>query len=258
VSTDIRAGDRERSIVEAFVSLAHSLVDGFDVVDVLGNLAADCARLLDIASAGVLLADSRSVLHVVAASSEATRDLELYQVQRDQGPCLDCYHSGTSVSVPDLEERRAEWPDFVRVALDADFASVHAIPMRVQDTVLGAVGLFGAHTGDLEPADLDLAQALAHVGSIAILQAKAVADSTAVAEQLQTALSSRVVIEQAKGVIAQVGDLQMEQSFAALRRYARDHNARLADVAGAVVARELPARTVIDHARSKDRTTPAG
>ncbi len=258
MSATIEAGDREHSVVEAFVSLAHSLVDDFDVVDLLGKLAADCARLLNIASAGVLLADSRGVLHVVAASSEATRDLELYQVQRDQGPCLDCYHSGRPVRVPDLRARREEWPDFVGVALGVAFASVHAIPMRVQDTVLGAVGLFGSRTGALAPADLDLAQALAHVGSIAILQAKAVADSTAFTEQLQTALNSRVVIEQAKGVLAQLGGLQMEQSFAALRRYARDRNERLAAVAQAVVSRELSAVTVIEHARSRARTTPAG
>jgi hypothetical protein len=130
--------------------------------------------------------------------------------------------------------------------------------MRVQDTVLGAVGLFGSHAGALATADVELAQALAHVGSIAILQAKAVADSTAITEQLQGALTSRVVIEQAKGVVAQVGELDMDQAFAALRSYARDHNERLAGVAEAVVSRELRATTVIEHARSRRRASSTG
>jgi HPt (histidine-containing phosphotransfer) domain-containing protein len=247
---------RESQVTQAFVSLANSLVDGFDVVDLLSGLSADCARLLDIASAGVLLADRRRVLHVVAASSEATRNLELFQLQRDQGPCLDCYRYGAPVSVPDLSEHAERWPHFVEAAVAAGFASVHAVPMRLQDNVLGTLGLFGRRVGALTEEDLNLAQALAHVGSVAIVQGTAVADTAAIAEQLQNALRSRMVLEQAKGLIAQLGDLDMDQAFRVLRGYARDRNQRLADTARAVVSRELPAQRLLQHAQSKATRTP--
>ena len=242
---------REREVTASFVALANSLVDGSDVVDLLIGLTEDCARLLDIASAGLLLADQRQVLHVVAASSEATRDLELFQLQRDQGPCLDCYRSGQPVSVPDLDERAGTWPSFAQAALSAGFVSVHAVPMRLRDDVLGTLGLFGSRVGSLNDEDLALAQALAHVASVAIIQSKVAADAAAVTEQLQHALTSRVVLEQAKGSIAQRGTVTMDEAFEILRRYARDHNQRLTDVASGVVGRTLPATTVIEHARSR-------
>ncbi len=249
--------DREHQVTEAFVSLANSLVEHFDVVDLLSGLATDCARLLDIAEAGVLLADRRRVLHVVAASSEATRSLELFQLQRDQGPCLECYRSGTPVVVADLGAEAARWPEFVERALAAGFASVHAVPMRLQDNVLGALGLFGREPGVLLTArDLSLAQALAHVGSVAIVHSSAAADRVAIAEQLQGALTSRVVVEQAKGVLAQRGDLDMDEAFVVLRRYARDHNLRLADVAQDVVSRQLPAQRVLDNTSHRSAKPP--
>jgi hypothetical protein len=253
--------DRERGVTEAFVSLANSLVDDFDVVELLSGLTADCARLLDVASAGVLLADRRRVLHVLAASSEVTRNLELFQLQRDQGPCLDCYHSGTAVTVSDLGRETTRWPLFVEAAGAAGFASVHAVPMRLHDSVLGTLGLFGTHVGSLGDEDVSLAQALAHVGSVAILQGKAAADKSAVAEQLQGALDSRVVLEQAKGLLAQAGELDMSEAFDTLRRYARDGNKHLTNVARALVSRELRVHLVLDHAQAKtakQRRSPAG
>lgn len=243
---------REREVTASFVALADSLVDGFDVVDLLIGLTQTCAQLLDIASAGLLLADQRRVLHVVAASSEGTRDLELFQLQRDQGPCLDCYRTGTPVSVPDLSEQAEVWPSFAQAALQAGFVSVHAVPMRLRDNVLGTLGLFGSRVGSLNEDDLRLAQALAHVASVSIVQSKIAADASAVTEQLQLALSSRVVLEQAKGSIAQRGDVSMDAAFEVLRSYARDHNLRLTDVAAAVVARTLPAAQLFDHTRSRD------
>lgn len=242
--------DREREVTQAFVSLANSLVDDFDVVDLLSGLTADCARLLDIASAGVLLADRRRELHVVAASSEATRNLELFQTQRDEGPCLDCYHSGEQVSAADLREEMERWPQFVQAACAAGFASVHAVPMRLQDNVLGALGLFGGSVGALSEEDLSLAQALAHVGSVALVHGSAAADPAAITEQLQSALNSRIVLEQAKGLVAQYGGLDMDEAFGALRRYARDHSRRLADIARSVISRELPAQCLMEHAPS--------
>lgn len=239
--------NREREIVAAFVALSSRLVDGYDVVDLLSGLTTDCARLLDVDSAGLLLADPHGVLHLLAASSQATRDVELYQLQRAEGPCLDCYQAGAPVSVPDLSEETARWPQFTAAAMAAGFASVHAVPMRLRDQVLGTLGLFGAHTGALADDDLSLGQAFAHVASVALVQGKAVADKDAVVSQLQLALSSRVVLEQAKGILAQTGDLDMEQAFASLRRYARDHNLKLSALAASVVARETAPRQILDH-----------
>jgi hypothetical protein len=232
------------------------MVDGLDVVDLLSGLTSDCARLLDIASAGLLLADSRGVLHLMAASSERTRNLELFQLQRDEGPCRECFHSGVAVSAPDLSVAANRWPMFVPVAVAAGFAAVHAVPMRLRDNILGALGLFSEHTGSLSGEDALLAQALADVASVAIIANKAATDNAAITQQLQTALTSRVVLEQAKGLLAQVGALDMDQSFIALRRYARDHNQRLGELAEAVVNRQLPGQAILDHARSKGVLSP--
>jgi transcriptional regulator with GAF, ATPase, and Fis domain len=243
--------DREHTLTQAFVSIANSLVDGVDVVELLSGLTTDCARLLDVASAGLLLADGHGILHVLAASSERTRDLEIFQLQREQGPCLDCYHTGALVNVDDLEAEAQRWPQFVPAALDAGFASVHAVPMRLRDTVLGALNLFSNHVGPLEPDDLDLAQALAHVASIALVADKAASDAETINQQLQSALVSRIAIEQAKGVLAQHGNLDMEQSFAVLRQYARAHDQRLSEVARKLVTGELPPAELLEPSPAK-------
>ncbi len=244
------SGSRERDVTRAFVELASSLANGYDVVELLSRLTADCARLLDIASAGLLLADSRGVLHVMAASSERTRQLEVFQVQRADGPCRDCFLDGAAVSAPDLAEEIDRWPQFAPAALDAGFVSVHALPMRLGGKALGALGLFGTTPGSLGSDDLSLGQALADVASVALVQDRTTTDQNSVNEQLQAALTSRIVLEQAKGVLAQQGALQMDDAFAVLRRYARNHNLRLTAVAEAVVARRLPAHQLLEHVRS--------
>jgi transcriptional regulator with GAF, ATPase, and Fis domain len=230
---------RERDVTEALVSLASRLADGYDIADLLASLTSECARLLDIASAGLLLANGRGVLQLLAASSEATEHLELFQLQREEGPCLECYSSGTAVLAPDLEQESDHWPQFVARAISAGFASVHAVPMRLRGNTLGTLGLFGTKIGALTADDLRLGQALADVASVSLVQSQAAADQITVNKQLQTALSSRVIIEQAKGVLAQQGASDMTQAFAVLRRYARDHNLKLTDVAQRVVSRSL-------------------
>jgi hypothetical protein len=229
------------------VALASSLTSGYDVVDLLNNLTSECARLLDIASAGLLLADRLGVLHVLAASSEHTRQLELFQLQREEGPCLDCYRSGQPVAVADLAAAADRWPQFVAGATIAGFASVHALPMRLRSTTLGTLGLFGTTVGALNEDDLVLGQALADVASVALVQDAAAIDKAALNAQLQTALNSRVVIEQAKGVVAQHGLLDMAEAFGVLRHYARDHNLLLTDVARDVVSRALPAKQLAEY-----------
>ena len=237
----------ESDVTQAFVSLSNRLVNGADVVELLADLTADCARLLDIASAGLLLADARGVLHVMAATSEHTRVLEVFQVQRAEGPCRDSYLAGEAISVPDLGQAADRWPLFVPAARSAGFVSVHALPLRLGDLKLGTLGLFGASVGSLSEADLSLGQALADVASVALVQDRTVLDQSAVNGQLQTALDGRVVIEQAKGIVAQVGDVDMPAAFQVLRRYARDHNQRLTELARAVTTRELPARHLLEH-----------
>ena len=241
---------REHEIIRSFVDLSNELVDDYDVVEMLAQLTAHCASLLDISSAGLLLADGRGVLHLMASSSERTHHLELFQLQRDEGPCLDCYRERAPVKVADLEAEQERWPEFCEAARAVGFRSVHALPMHLKGNVLGTLGLFGEEVGALEDDDLALAQALVHVASVAIINERAANDRETINAQLQHALTSRIVVEQAKGVIAHGGNLEMDAAFAVLRRYARDHSRKLSDVAGEIVRRELAQDAVIDHARS--------
>ena len=221
---------RETRVLEAVVTLVDSLLDDFDVVDLLTELTERCAQLLDVESAGLLLADPLEQLRVVAATTEETRNLELFQLQADEGPCVDCYFSGEPVSVADLNTEAERWPRFVPAALDAGFASVHAVPMRAAGIVLGALGLFGARPGALSDADRLVGQTLAHVASVAILQEHAPTPST-VMQQLRNALTSRVHVEQAKGFLRESLDVSVEDAFQLLRAYARTRGEHLTVVA---------------------------
>ena len=240
---------RESEIARAFVALTSTLIGDLDSVSLFSELTRDCARLLDINAAGLLLADRRGTLHVVAASSEQARTLELFQLQRQEGPCLDCFSSGERVNVPDLQAERERWPLFVGAADRGGFRSLHALPMRLRGRTLGALGLFGSQTGSISDGDLELAQALTHVAAVALVTEAATADQIALNTQLQNALDTRVVIEQAKGLLAQLGDLDMEQAFSALRQYARNNNQRLGVAAKRVVEREVDLQQVLDGAR---------
>ncbi len=240
----------ERDVTRVFVALAGALAGGEDVVELLTTLTGGCAQLLDVASAGLLLADQRGVLHVMAASSERTRELEVFQLQREEGPCRDSYLAGAAISVPDLAAETDRWPQFAPRALAVGFASVHALPMRLREVTLGTLNLFGTSVGDLNPEDLSLGQAFADVASVALVQDRTSSDHASINTQLQRALTSRVVLEQATGVVAQQGGLEMHEAFVVLRRYARDHDLRLTDLATAVVAREVPGRRLLEHART--------
>jgi len=245
------SGARERDVTKTFVGLANNLANGVDIIEMLSGLTAGCARLLDIASAGLLLADHRNVLHLMAASSEATHDLEIFQLQRQEGPCLDCYRNRAAVSVPDLEGAAPRWPSFTAAARDVGFLSVHAVPMRHRGEVLGALGLFGTVRGALDDDDLDLAQGLADVASVAIVHDAAAQDAIQLNAQLHAALESRVAIEQAKGVLAQYAHLTMADAFGILRSYARDRNLQLTALARAVVSRELSLQVLVEAHRAK-------
>jgi GAF domain-containing protein len=231
---------REALLARTFVELADSLVEDFDVVDLLSLLADRCMEVTGAAAVGLMLASPGGDLRVLASSSEAMRVLELFQAEADQGPCVDCYRLGHPVVSLGLDRGDNPWPDFAPRAVEAGFLSVHALPMRLRGRTIGALNMYRAERGEMLEEDVIAAQALADVATIAILQHRAALDAQVLNEQLQRALNSRIVIEQAKGVVAERAGLDMEQSFARLRRHARNHHLRLADVAQAVSTKALP------------------
>ena len=233
-------GSREERLSGAFVDLADTLVDDFDVLDFLHSLATHCIALLDVDEAGLMLADGSGRLVVAASSTEQVRLLELFEVQNDEGPCLDCYASGEPVVVDDLAtDQPPTWPRFGAEATAAGFRSVVALPLRLRNETIGALNLFRAAPGPLVEEDRSLAQALADVATIGILQERGSSRRELLARQLQEALSSRIVIEQAKGVLAERADVHVDAAFQLLRGYARSHGLQLSEVARRVVARDL-------------------
>jgi GAF domain-containing protein len=217
-----------------FVELTDTMVDDFDIMDFLHVLTSRSVELLDVSAAGLLLADPRGELRVVAASSEAARLLELFQLQSDQGPCLDCFRSGQPASALDLGTDQ-RWPQFAAAAREAGFSAVQALPMRLRDQVIGALNLFRATPGALDADAVHVGQALADVATISLLNERNIRRSDTLNEQLQTALNSRVVIEQAKGKLAERFGIDVNLAFTLLREQARNSNQRLSDLARAFV-----------------------
>jgi transcriptional regulator with GAF, ATPase, and Fis domain len=229
---------RESRLLAALVQLADTLVDDYDIVDLLHQLATDCVEILDVAATGLMLSTQRSpgALHVLASSTEQTRLLELFQLQANEGPCLDCFRTGEPVLVPDLAATIQRWPRFAPEALREGFPRVHAVPLRLRRETIGALNLFGREPGPMPEQDLLAAKALADVATIGILQERAIHRGEVLTEQLETALNSRIIIEQAKGVVAQAGNLDMDRAFQAVRGYARSHNTRLSEIAHRLVS----------------------
>ena len=226
---------REALLARTFVELADTLVDDFDVVELLTLLADRCVEVLDVSAAGLMLVAPEGELRVVASSSEEMRLVELFELQAQEGPCPDCYRIGEPVAARNLTDDETRWPQFGPVALKAGFRSVLAVPMRLRRVTIGALNLFRSEEGMLDDADLIAARALADVATIAILQHRATLQAHIVIDQLNHALNSRIVIEQAKGVIAERAQLDMDEAFTWLRLHARGHNLLLADVAQAVI-----------------------
>jgi GAF domain-containing protein len=242
---------KEAILARTFVELADTLVADFDVVDLLTVLTDRCVDVLDVGAAGLMLVAPDGDLRVMASSSEAMRVLELFELQAQEGPCLDSYRTGDAVVNQDLATAGSRWPRFTPEALDAGFRAVHAVPMRLRDDVIGALNLFQIEPGRMPQADIDTAGALADVATIAILQHRAAVEAQVVNERLNYALTSRIVIEQAKGMIAEKSGVNMQRAFSGLRRYARDRNLRLADVAHHVIDGRLQA-SELDRPRRPD------
>ncbi|MEU7903489.1 GAF and ANTAR domain-containing protein [Actinoplanes sp. NPDC049118] len=219
---------------DVFIEMADTLVDDFDVLDFLHTLTERCVELLGVTAAGLMLTDGAGNLQVVAASSERTRLLELFQLQTDEGPCVDCFHTGTAVSVDDLATA-GRWPRFTVAASEVGFAAVHALPMKLRTEVIGALNLFETAPGALDREKLRVGQALADIATVGLLQQRAIHARDVLTEQLQAALNSRVLIEQAKGLLAERLQIDVEQAFTILRSAARNRNRRLSDLAQALV-----------------------
>jgi len=241
VATREAAPSRERRLVEAFVALADTLVEDFDVVEFFSSLTERVVELQMASEAGILLVDEAGDLQFVAASHERTHLLELFQVQNQEGPCRDCFTTGAPVGVDDLEAASDRWPLFAPRALSAGFRSVQAVPLRLRGAVLGAFNLFLTEPGGIDREAEAVVQAMADVATIGLLQQRELDRAHAVEGQLQRALQTRIGIEQAKGIIAERMGIPMDAAFVLVRSYSRNHNQRLHDVARDIVNGVLPA-----------------
>jgi transcriptional regulator with GAF, ATPase, and Fis domain len=250
--TSTTRGAREPALLDAFVALADTLVDDYDVIDLLHHLVETCTQLLAADTAGILLSDGRGQLQVMAYSTEAVRLLELLQLQTNEGPCLDCFHNDEAISAPDLTQTADRWPQFTPRAAREGFRAVHALPMRLRSMTIGALNLFSTQPGPLPPNDLRVGQALADVATIGILHERALRRSEILTEQLQTALNNRITIEQAIGMLAERTGLDFPDVFTRLRAHARRNRMRLSDVARDVLDGSLTFDTLPQHTRKTD------
>lgn len=237
---------RESDLVGAFVQLADTLVDDYDVPEVLHQLATHCVSLLGVSAAGLLLSDQRGSLQLVASSNERTRLLELFQLQTDEGPCVDSFRTGETVTAADLSATTGRWPVFTPQALEQGFQAVHAVPLRLRGDVIGTLNLFNQRPGELSTEDAKVARALADIATIGILQERTIRHGEMLTEQLQGALNSRITIEQAKGLLAHAGGVDMEEAFQSLRRFARAQHAGLSEIAHRLASGELPPGLVLN------------
>ncbi|WP_084040501.1 GAF and ANTAR domain-containing protein [Demequina sp. NBRC 110053] len=232
---------REQIVIRAFVAAANTLTTEYDEVELLDTLLHDCVGILGMKAGGLLLADADGTLQYIASTDRAAAFVEVMQLDAGSGPCIDSYRSGERVSVADIAEERARWPEFSSAAKALGIRSALAIPMKLRGKVIGSMNLFGEHTGRVSERDAELAQALADVATIGLLQERLVREGKVVEEQLQRALDSRVLIEQAKGVISGSLSISMDEAFRVMRAYARQRNLTLHGVAQTLSSGELRA-----------------
>jgi GAF domain-containing protein len=230
---------RDGRLFQTFARLADTLVDDYDVVELLQVLVDTCRDALEMTAAGILLADSRGELDVVASTSDDRSFLELMQLGSDDGPCVECYRTGRRITVPDLADSALPWQLFRASALRQGFRALDALPLRLRDTSIGTLSLLRSSPGEAPTEDIVAAQAFADVATIGILHEKAIRESSILSEQLQGALNSRIVIEQAKGVVAHTRGVPIDEAFTLLREYARAHQMRLGVLAAQVVERQI-------------------
>jgi ANTAR domain/GAF domain len=238
---------RELRLARVFVELADTLVAEFDVIDFLHTLADRSVELLGAEAAGLMVADQRGNLQLIAESAESAesaRLLDVFELQSSEGPCLDCFRTGEQLVNLDDATMQARWPSFWAETNQLGFGSAHALPMRLREEVIGAINLFGSAGASLSEEDIAVGQAMADVATIGLLQERSVRQKEVLAEQLQTALNSRVLIEQAKGVLAERAQVSIDTAFTLMRAHARARNRTLSRVAidlvnGSLTAVEL-------------------
>jgi GAF domain-containing protein len=233
--------NREEWLAHTFIELADTLVADFDVIDLMCVLVDRCAELLESTEVALALADAHGQLRALASTTERMRVLELIEIQSDEGPCRDSFRSGEPVVNQRLDQADIRWPGFAAQVQAAGFQMVHALPLRLRDDTIGAMNIFDTELRELTAQELNLAQALADAATIGILQERAINHGAQLAQQLQSALNSRIVIEQAKGVVAERLHLSMDEAFSLIRAYARNRRIRLSEVAASVVVGSLPA-----------------
>ncbi len=229
-----------RRMARVFVELADTLVDTFDIIEFLDNLTERCVELLAADAAGLMLTDRRGRLNVMAATVQEARVLGLFELQVQEGPCLECFTTGQAVTNVFLAESRERWPSFSPAAAESGFGATHALPMRLRGQVIGALNLLTHEQRRLSVTDLAIGQALADLATIGLLHQRSAYDQSIVTEQLQTALNSRVLVEQAKGALAMCANVSLNEAFSRMRGYARRNHKALADVASEVAAGTIP------------------
>jgi GAF domain-containing protein len=249
-------GTREERLARTLVELADTLVEDFDVVELLVLLVERSVELLDASAAGLVLAGEAGALQHMAATNADSESLQQFEVQHGEGPCVDCSRTGEAVMAEDLAGVAERWPAFVPVAMDRGFRAAHAFPLRLRSRVLGALNLFGAEPGGMTDADLSAGRAMADMAAIDLCQVQAAHDAQIVTDQLQHALESRVAIEQAKGILAERAAIGVDEAFSRLRGHARATKRRLVDVAGDVVSGSLGPDLVLSGGGSGRRTGP--
>jgi transcriptional regulator with GAF, ATPase, and Fis domain len=235
---------RDEWLAQTFIELADTLVADFDLIEFLSMLAERCVELLGSVEVGLLLASPPDGLQVMASSTERMRMAELLELQYEEGPCLDCYRLGQSVLNQRLDSAKSRWPRFAPIAIESGFRMAHALPLRLRDHVIGAMNVFGTEPNEIDQATLKLVRAFADAATIGILQERTVREHSDLSAQLQDALNSRIVVEQAKGIVAERLRLDMDRAFAAIRDYARSNGLQLSTVASSVVRGSLAAEAL--------------
>jgi AmiR/NasT family two-component response regulator len=229
------ASTREQMLLETLTVVADTLIDDFDVVEFLHELAERCAAICEAVDVGIVLVNDRPELVVMASTSERLHAIEALQLSAGHGPCLDAFVTGEVVTASSREEIARRWPALAEGVRDTGYQSVHAVPLRLRRTTVGSLNFFRDREGRLELDDVIAAQTIADVATIGLVQERAIREAATARDQLQHALDSRVVIEQAKGVIAHRNGVDMETAWRMLRQRARSRQARVGDIARAVV-----------------------
>lgn len=250
---------REIRIGQLFVELADTLTDDFDLVEFMHRLADACIELLDVDAAGLMMIDLQGRPRLVASSPDLMRDLELFELQADEGPCLDVIETGEAVVNVTVATAQQRWPRFTAAALEAGIRATHALPLKLRADRIGAVNLFTQDEQHLSERDIALGQALADVASIGLLQQRNTREPPMLAEQLQSTLNTRILVEQAKGILAERSGLTPGDTFPFLRAHARGTRETLQRVAGQVVSGHLTGAELLPATRdiAGDRDRPA-